>query len=44
LGDKSQTDLVDTGKDLIDDSIPVFDRGSGHVKKTKKDFGEFKFE
>ena len=44
LGDKSQADLVDTGKDLVDDSIPVFDRGSGNVKKTKKDFGEFKFE
>ena len=44
LGDKSQADLVDTGKDLVDDSIPVFDRSSGNVKKTKKDFGEFKFE
>jgi len=40
LGDASQSDLVDTGKEEIED-VPVFDTPS---KKTKKDFGEFKFE
>ena len=40
----SAIENFDTGKDLVDDSIPVFDRSSGNVKKTKKDFGEFKFE
>ena len=39
LGDASQSNLVDTGKDEKD--VPVFDTPS---KKTKKDFGEFKFE
>ena len=39
LGEKaSQADLVDTGKG---EDTPVFDTPS---KKTKKDFGEFKFE
>ncbi len=40
LGDASQSDLVDTGKEEIE-NVPVFDTPS---KKTKKDFGEFKFE
>jgi archaellum biogenesis ATPase FlaH len=39
LGDASQSNLVDTGKEEKD--VPVFDTPS---KKTKKDFGEFKFE
>ena len=39
LGDASQSNLVDTGKEESD--VPVFDTPS---KKTKKDFGEFKFE
>ena len=42
LGDKSQSDLVDTGKEeKKEDDTPVFDAST---KKNKKDFGEFKFE
>jgi len=42
LGDKSQSDLVDTGKvEKKEDDTPVFDTST---KKNKKDFGEFKFE
>ena len=42
LGDKSQSDLVDTGKvEEKGDDTPVFDTST---KKNKKDFGEFKFE
>jgi len=40
LGDASQSGLVDTGKKEKEDT-PVFDTS---LKKTKKDFGEFKFE
>ena len=41
LGEEaSQANLVDTGKEEKED-VPVFDTTS---KKTKKDFGEFKFE
>ena len=41
LGEEaSQANLVDTGKEEKED-VPVFDTPS---KKTKKDFGEFKFE
>ena len=41
LGEEaSQANLVDTGKEEKED-VPVFDTSS---KKTKKDFGEFKFE
>jgi len=40
LGELSQSGLVDTGKEEKEDT-PVFDTSS---KKTKKDFGEFKFE
>ena len=40
LGDASQSGLVDTGKEEKED-VPVFDTV---LKKTKKDFGEFKFE
>jgi hypothetical protein len=40
LGEESQSGLVDTGKEEKED-VPVFDTVS---KKTKKDFGEFKFE
>ena len=39
LGDASQSNLVYTGKEEKD--VQVFDTPS---KKTKKDFGEFKFE
>ena len=39
LGEESQSGLVDTGKEEKQD-VPVFDTVS---KKTKKDFGEFKF-
>jgi len=41
LGDKSQSDLVDTGKVEEKEDTPVFDAST---KKNKKDFGEFKFE
>jgi len=42
LGDKSQSDLVDTGKvEEKGNDTPVFDAST---KKNKKDFGEFKFE
>jgi archaellum biogenesis ATPase FlaH len=42
LGDKSQSDLVDTGKVEEKGNVtPVFDAST---KKNKKDFGEFKFE
>jgi hypothetical protein len=40
LGDASQSGLVDTGKKEKEDT-PVFDTS---LKRTKKDFGEFKFE
>jgi hypothetical protein len=40
LGDKSQSDLIDTGKVEEKEDTPVFDAST---KKTKKDFGEFKF-
>ena len=39
LGELSQSGLVDTGKEEKEDT-PVFDTST---KKTKKDFGEFKF-
>ena len=39
LGDASQADLVDTGREEKKE-VPVFDTSSKH---TKKDFGEFKF-
>ena len=39
LGEASQSGLVDTGKEEKE-NIPVFDTS---LKKTKKDFGEFKF-
>ena len=41
LGDKTQSDLVDTGKVEEKEDTPVFDTST---KKNKKDFGEFKFE
>ena len=45
LGDKSQSDLVDTGKvEEKEDDTPSFDKATGGRMKNKKDFGEFKFE
>ena len=45
LGDKSQSDLVDTGKvEEKEDDTPVFDKATKGRMKNKKDFGEFKFE
>ena len=43
LGDESQADLVDTGKEEKNDT-PSFDIATGNRMKSKKDFGEFKFE
>ena len=43
LGEKSQSGLVDTGKEEKDDT-PSFDIATGGTMKNKKDFGEFKFE
>ena len=43
LGDQSQSDIVDTGKEEENDT-PSFDIATGgRMKKSKKDFGEFKF-
>ena len=45
LGDKSQSDLVDTGKvEEKEDDTPAFDKATKGRMKNKKDFGEFKFE
>jgi len=44
LGDKSQSDLIDTGKVEEKDDTPSFDRATKGRMKNKKDFGEFKFE
>jgi hypothetical protein len=43
LGEESQADLVDTGKEEKNDT-PSFDVATGGRMKSKKDFGEFKFE
>ena len=42
LGDQSQSDIVDTGKEEENDT-PSFDIATGGRMKNKKDFGEFKF-
>ena len=44
LGDKSQSDLVDTGKVEEKDDTPSFDKATKGRMTNKKDFGEFKFE
>ena len=44
LGDKSQSDLIDTGKVEEKDDTPSFDKATKGRMKNKKDFGEFKFE
>ena len=43
LGDQSQADIVDTGKDEDKNDTPSFDVATGNRMKSKKDFGEFKF-
>ena len=43
LGDESQADLVDTGKEEKNDT-PSFDIATGNRMKSKKDFRELKFE
>ena len=43
LGEESQKGLVDTGGKEEKD-IPLFDVSTGNRMKSKKDFGEFKFE
>ena len=43
LGDQSQADIVDTGKEEDKNDTPSFDVATGNRMKSKKDFGEFKF-
>ena len=43
LGDQSQADIVDTGKEEDKNDTPSFDIATGNRMKSKKDFGEFKF-
>jgi hypothetical protein len=43
LGDESQSDLVDTGKEEKEEDVPAFDKATKGRMKDKKDFGEFKF-
>ncbi len=43
LGDESQSDLVDTGKEEKEEDVPAFDKATKGRIKDKKDFGEFKF-
>ena len=46
LGEESQKGLVDTGgkEEKNEEDVPVFDTSTGGRMKSKKDFGEFKFE
>ena len=45
LGEESQKGLVDTGeKEEKNEDVPLFDVSTGGRMKSKKDFGEFKFE
>jgi hypothetical protein len=44
LGEESQSGLVDTGKEEKNEDVPLFDTSTGGRMKSKKDFGEFKFE
>ena len=44
LGEESQSGLVDTGKQEEKEDVPLFDASTGGRMKSKKDFGEFKFE
>ena len=43
LGDQSQANIVDTGKEEDKNDTPSFDVATGNRMKSKKDFGEFKF-